>query len=1703
MRKRVSVAVAAMAACFAYQAFGLHVYWIGGSSGEWNTGSNWTGGKAPYTANYFVHITNETPVSITVTGGTTIGGIEFSGADHTVSSGSTIYIRTGETGDPRVEVAEGVTATVGILYPVTGGENGLHKRGKGKLVTKSFLGHSTRHFSYLDVEEGEIRHETGGDSVNVGGRMYIRSGATFTCGTDNLLQNNTVVYLEKGAVYDGNGRRDTLGGFAGEGTVRNLSTGTATTMTAGPLVFSGDLHGKIGIIPTSATVTGEDGGYFCVGSANALADASVEIGGDAAYTNVLRFAPGVETYYVKSLTSTRPEAPVILEDTNGAPVRVSVGFPTTLSTAYFAGCGDLAKTGANAYQLTGNNFAATGALSVEQGLVSAGTGTAGGDATGLAGASGLEVRSGTTFVMQNAADTVWGEGLKVSGDGAIQLAGPGSWSIGDFSVDGGSLSILSGASGQTLTLAGGESRPASFTINPDNFSVVISGGHHVFPGTLNCQKNHTFLQTGGFVECLLQSQGVNCNNDIFYTMTGGHMISLANQAKGQYPQGIGLDLSGDAVAELRSDSDFRHRLCSGGKAHTIRLRDNAYLGIDYLQLGEYTCDATGTIQLDGGVLGVRNWIGCPSGMTDASPLYVNVLFNGGVLRSESADGNQSWSSYDDKGHITGKVQAGGAKIDVPRAQLGSGLTLTWPLVSDVAEGADGGLLKTGVGSLTLTRKCEITGPLDVVDGQLVSTCANAGELAFGSGDVTVREAELSLQGGVATTLCSAPGAKLSYAECASLAVKDGADVTIGAAGAAADTVLCRAGHGVLTVSAGSNNKRLNASSTIKVNGGLALDSATGLPKAPIYERCWISGGNAMTVRRHRFLTLDGENRLVPASAVAFNPSTSTSATVAEITGAPVTVSENASVGALDVEYLNGSTGSGGLTIANGKTLTIGSGEAGSVASLLINNTYATSAGLASVLGGTISFGAAEGVILLNNDYSKETPTKITSSITGTGGLVIAAPLKPTAGHHNGYVSLSAVNPYSGGTWIEGAIVRADKAGCLGTGAVHVSGTEADGGALYVYGTYDSSEFSNPLELSGFGPDGNGPASQVASALKGALIVKRPISLTGGIALAADAKIAVAGNALATPVTADSAITGPGALVLQGPGALRLTVANAYAGGTRIESGVLEVADAGTLGTGPVEVCEGAVLRFLNSGAKTVSNVITGAGTIECNGAAVTFEHSEGFAGAMTGAGSATGDEGYVKTGDGRTVFTSEATYSGDTRIDAGTLQLGIRTPAAAPAADAIAFRLDASAEGTLTTSGDKVVSWSDADGRAIAFANEAEHAPTLNGEGQADKPTVRFAGNSLERLIANAPVARLRTLVMVNRVASGSHPNPSGWGNAGIYGECDQDVGFRLYNQTNVKVDSLFEDGILYVNGVSGMSRMGNLDYMAFPNNQFNTLMAVASDDRTVTAGTIGDYSKNWKRAYCGDIAEMIAYDRELSEVERLEVERYLASKWSVRELPGAACTNLLPTETSVTVAAGATLDLADGYQEIAALFGEGTVANGGTGCATLVLTSGTSVFTGSVSGKVCLEVAEGATLDLGGGTLTVYAVGGAGQIVNGTVVVTGEIRPGGEGAVGTLTFGTAPVVDGATLVVDGDRTAGTVDGVAVASGVLDVSGLALSVPVRAAIPRGRHDLLVAPDGVTGTFSATDLPDNNRWSVTYSDTAVSLERNSGTLIIVK
>ena len=451
------------------------------------------------------------------------------------------------------------------------------------------------------------------------------------------------------------------------------------------------------------------------------------------------------------------------------------------------------------------------------------------------------------------------------------------------------------------------------------------------------------------------------------------------------------------------------------------------------------------------------------------------------------------------------IGANGGRIDVPRTRWLHGvLRIIAPFASGVPDGIDGGLEKTGMGGFVFENPATYTGPTRVLGGTLRTTAYHSGEAPYGTGPILLENGMLLTTRAVNHTMASASGATVTYrggSILGSLEPNVGQLLTIGPADAAQGSVLVRDGHGVLALMVRNPaNSTFGDSWKFKVNGGMPLDAHTGLVTSPVFGYCAGSAGGWWYVT---FLTYD--------NAVGFKEPTYVegvgggNTSVARISSAKVTLSANAHVGALDMRL---AAGPGGLSIADGKTLTVGNG-AGTLAMVLMNscnhtasqaNRYQTITGK-----GALDFGAAEGLVACNQshrDYYVYLAGQINCPIRGTGGVTFAG-LAEHTGHSD--LQLGAANAYTGGTWIENLCVKPMANGAFSSGAVTVDGNMATGGGIWIPSNSAMTTLPNTLTLSGNGRFTDLGNDKNLLETFGALRADRTVNVTGAISLPTDTR----------------------------------------------------------------------------------------------------------------------------------------------------------------------------------------------------------------------------------------------------------------------------------------------------------------------------------------------------------------------------------------------------------------------------------------------------------------------------------------------------------------------------------------------------------------------------------------------------------------------
>jgi len=364
--------------------------------------------------------------------------------------------------------------------------------------------------------------------------------------------------------------------------------------------------------------------------------------------------------------------------------------------------------------------------------------------------------------------------------------------------------------------------------------------------------------------------------------------------------------------------------------------------------------------------------------------------------------------------------------------------------------------------------------------------------------------------------------------------------------------------------------------------------------------------------------------------------------------------------------LSGSNGvTGGMDLLGG-TLSLGSADA-----------LGTS-GTISFGGGTLQFTAAN-----TTDYSARfstAPGQAYRIDTNGEDVILASDLSSDGGSLAklglGMLTLSGNNGMAGGVDLAGGTLSLGSAGALGS-----SGTIAFGGGTLQFTADNTTDYSSRFSTGinqAFKLDTNGQDVVLATGLSsiGGTLVKTgagSLTLTGssdysGLTTITQGTLhigdggstgSVAGNiqnesALvfnrSDDFTYAGAMSGAGSLKKLGGGVLTLSGSSGYLGGTQIDAGVLSLGSGFAIGSSGDISFGGGTLQFTGSNTTDYSARFSTAGAqtfrLDTNGQAVTL------ATGLSGAGSS-----LVKLGDGVLQLTGSSSYSGDTTIEGGTLEV--------------------------------------------------------------------------------------------------------------------------------------------------------------------------------------------------------------------------------------------------------------------------------------------------------------------------------------------------------------------------------------------------------------------------------------------------------------
>jgi autotransporter-associated beta strand protein len=366
--------------------------------------------------------------------------------------------------------------------------------------------------------------------------------------------------------------------------------------------------------------------------------------------------------------------------------------------------------------------------------------------------------------------------------------------------------------------------------------------------------------------------------------------------------------------------------------------------------------------------------------------------------------------------------------------------------------------------------------------------------------------------------------------------------------------------------------------------------------------------------------------VVNSSNLSVSADTQLGAVPAAVTPAAITLNGTGVLnvsGSFALNANRGITGSGSVVVSNGSTLSMGGSNSYTGGTVLlggsgvaISNINALSTGPIVVgtvnAGGTFldvsGLGAVTAAIANNITLPADTSgTTHTLYSNGSTGNVVRLNGNITGGGSGTELLLNTATASAAG------IFEFNGSGSnFVTSTSPTAGIVLNRGSLQVDTTNGLGNAANPVYFDSYSPN--------SLIFGGSITYAHPTTL---------AYATSTWNTGSYTVTASGPITGSVGINEVGGGTLILTGANSYTAATTVSAGTLQVGNGGTTGNLPaygVSIASGANLKFNRS-------------------------DSVAFTGAISGAGSVT------QTGPGRLILTAANTYTGNTNVNGGTLEV--------------------------------------------------------------------------------------------------------------------------------------------------------------------------------------------------------------------------------------------------------------------------------------------------------------------------------------------------------------------------------------------------------------------------------------------------------------
>jgi len=1176
---------------------------------------------------------------------------------------------------------------------------------------------------------------------------------------------------------------------------------------------------------------------------------------------------------------------------------------------------------------------------------------------------------------------------------AINLAtfGNGTWFLGSGGSGSYSPTTLTPGTGNLYRLGGGG---GTLTLN----------GTNVLTGTNGVQIGFGGLNGGGQVT-VSQSQNYSGTTSIL----GGTLAVSADNRLGNVIPGSSGNIiinGGTLSATVGFSMDSRRGIAlgptSGSGTGTINVASGTHtfggiISNNGSGTGGLTKTGTGTLVLSSGAntyTGATNLNGGVTSFTALNDLGQGTAigFNGGTLLW--AAGNTA----DITARAVTTTSTSGAVFDTGANNVSfatSAITGT------------GSITKQGSGTLSLDTANSYTG----------ATTITAGTIKIGATGAIPAASALAINGGASAggtldlngfdltvgNLTGSTGTVLGRIINSTVGTNETLTTNVTANSSYSGLILDNAGVGgtVSLVKTGSSTLTLNGANTYSGGttisaGSISISSDGNLGKAPTTPSAAniiLSGGATLTASTT--MTLN-ENR-----GIGIGPSGSGAATLSSSSGIltynGIIANTGSATGGLTKAgagivalggvntYVGDTTVSAGtLRVANVAAIPSGAGKGNvSVASgsaLDLNGNVITVNGLSGAGSVTSSVAGNAGIIVGDNNQ-----TSTFSGVISNGSGVVSLGKIGT-----GTLTLSGTNSYTGGTTISGGTLSVASDANLGT----VPGVATAGNIVINGGTLSTS------------------ASITLDSRRGIAVGPVTGSGSGTISPATGTTLTYGG------IIADNGSGTGGLTKANTTGTLVLSGANTYSGDTSVLGGTLRLGNVAAIpsgtGKGNLSLASGSTLELNNlsptvnglSGTGTVTNNLTGPVTFTAGG----NDAGGTFGGVMQ---DGNGTLSFTKTGSGTLVLSGVNTYSGNTTVNGGTLQLGVAS--ALPSGlgkgnvalngtlDLAGFSTSVnglSGSGTVTNSSTTAATLTaGASDQTSTFSGNIQNGAGAVGLTKTGTGTLTLSGNNTFSGATN---------ISAGTLAIGSTTGLSGNSTLTIAAAGTLDV-----NGFNVTMDGLLGTGTITNNGGSGATLTAGAGGTS---SQFDGVITDGSPSSTISLNKSGS----------GTLT--------LTGVNTYSGSTTISNGTVSVANPGAG--GNLGTATSAITLGDAT--------------NKGTLSY--TGSTDLTYTRGFEVNEGG--GQMNITTA-GRTLTLQGGginTVGTFTVGGAGNaVLNSVISGTGGFT---KANTGTLVMNSINTYSGDTTISSGTLQltnaaaipSGTGKGNVIVNGTLDVSNLNLAL---------------------------------------------------------